>query len=61
MHKYLMEIRHFFLGYEPFIVEAENKVEALVVAKEYAKNHINWGGNYDMKSIRCVKKLKGDK
>lgn len=61
MHKYLMEIRHFFLGYEQFTVEADSKSEALIVAKDYAERHINWGGNYDMKSIRCVKKLKGDK
>ena len=58
MHKYLMEIRHYFSGYEQFIIEAEDKGDALVKAKEYAEKHICWGGNYDMKSIKCVKKLK---
>ena len=58
MHKYLMEIRQYFLGYEQFIIEAENKTDALTKAKEYAEKHICWGGNYDLKSIRCVKKLK---
>ena len=57
-HKYLMEIYRYFLGYEPFIVEAKSKTDALIVAKEYAERHIIWGGNYDIKNIRCVKKIK---
>ena len=58
MHKYLMEIYRFFSGYESFEVEAENKADALVKAKEYAIKHICWGGNYNIEDIRCVKKLK---
>ena len=43
MHKYLMEIRHFFCGYERFVIEAESKTDALIKGKEYAKKHICWG------------------
>lgn len=57
IHKYLMEIRHYFSGYEQFVIEAENKADALIKTKEYAEKHICWGGNYDRNSIRCVKKL----
>lgn len=57
-HKYLMEIYRYFSGYEPFVVEAKSKTDALIVAKEYAEKHIIWGGNYNIKDIRCVKKIK---
>lgn len=59
MNRYLMEIYRYFSGYEPFEIEAENKADALVKAKEYAEKHICWGGNYNSNDIRCVKKLKG--
>lgn len=60
MHKYLMEVLHYFLGYERFTVEAENKEDAVKKGKQYvltsAKHH--WD-NYDLNDVRCVKKLKG--
>ena len=59
MHEYLMEVRHYFSGYEPFKIEAEDKANALAKAREYVdKNPHYWGGNYDKRTIRCVKKLK---
>lgn len=35
MHKYQMEIKRWFGGYEPFVIEAENKADALAKAKQY--------------------------
>ena len=60
MHKYLMEIRHFFRGNEQFVIEAENKADALVKAKEHVDTDPHFfGGNYDKDIIKCVKKMKG--
>lgn len=59
MHKYLMEVRHYFLGYEQFIIEAENKTDAVEKGKLFVLR--NWkygGGNYNRNDVRCVKKLK---
>ena len=58
MHKYLMEARHFFRGKEQFAVTALNKEDAVLKGKEYI--HINGGGNYDIESVRCLKKLKAE-
>lgn len=62
MHKYLMEIRHYFRGYEQFTIEAESKVEAMEKAREHVKtNPRYWGGNYDTSTIRCIKKIQDKK
>ena len=58
---YLMKIEGFFSGWKQFRIEAENKTDAVVRAKEYCKRHPEYGhgGNYKLDSIQCVKKLKG--
>lgn len=62
IHKYLMEIRQFFSGYEQFTVEARSKAEALEKAKEYINTNPHFaGGNHERKSLRCVKKLQKGK
>lgn len=63
MHEYLMEVRHFFLGYERFTIKAENKPEALEKAKKYVlqEPRFSWGGNYDTNDVRLVMKLKPKK
>ena len=59
MNKYLMRIERYFSGWEQFEIEAENKQDAIVKAKEYYKKHpiYGHGGNYKFDSIECVKKL----
>lgn len=63
MHEYLMEVRHFFLGYERFTIKARNKPEALAVARLYVlqEPRFSWGGNYDTNDVRLVMKLKPKK
>lgn len=60
MHKYLMEVRHWFSGYERFVIEAENKEDAVKKGKQYVLTSAksNWD-NYNLNDVRCVKKLKG--
>lgn len=59
MNRYLMRIKGYFVGYKQFEIDAENKQDAIVKAKEYCKNHSEYGigGNYNLDSIECVKKL----
>ena len=38
-------------------IEATDKADALVKAREYARINIEWGGNYDSRSVQVVKKL----
>ena len=57
-NKYLMSITHFFGAKEQFEIEALNKADAI----EKAKKHILWnthyyGGNFDLNSIKCIKKI----
>lgn len=60
MRKYLMEVRHYFSGYEQFVIEAENKLDAVEKGKLYVLQDWKYsGGNYDRNSVRCVKKIKG--
>lgn len=59
MHTYKIKIRHYFKDYEYFNVDAENKAEALLVAKKFVDmNPYFWGGNFDKNSIEVVKKMK---
>lgn len=59
MNKYLMSIRHYFSGYEQFIVEAENKQDAIFKGLIFVKQNPKFycGGNYNLDSIKCIKKL----
>jgi hypothetical protein len=55
-----MEVRHYFSGYEQFVIEAENKLDAVEKGKLYVLQDWKYsGGNYDRNSVRCVKKIKG--
>lgn len=60
MNKYLMRIKGYFSGWDEFEIEAENKSDALSKASDFCKNSSKYGigGNYNLKSIECVKKLK---
>lgn len=55
MNKYLVSITRYFSGEETKEVEAKNKSDAVSVAKEYFRSFS--GCNYDLDSIKCVKKL----
>ena len=62
MHRYLMEIKRWFGGYVPFVIEAENKTGAMEKAKEYAqKTQPYCFDDYNKNDIRCVKKLKPER
>lgn len=58
-HKYLLGIRQWF-GYETqFVIEAENKNQAIEIGMVYVKRHSPFcSGGYDYNSVRCIKKLK---
>jgi hypothetical protein len=59
MHQYQMEIKRWFGGYVPFVIEAESKTDALAKAKVYVcQNPPYCWGDYDRSDVRCVKKLK---
>jgi hypothetical protein len=60
MNKYLMRIKGYFSGWEEFEVDAEDKDDAVLKATEFCKKSSKYGigGNYDLNSIKCVKKLK---
>lgn len=56
-----MKIEAYFSGWDTFEIEAENKQDALIKAKEFCRINPKYGigGNYKLNSIECVKKLKG--
>jgi hypothetical protein len=59
MNKYLMRIKGYFSGWNHFEIEANNKQDAIIKAKDYCKNNSKYsGGNFIFDSIECVKKLK---
>lgn len=57
---YLMKIKGYFSEWKEFRIEADNKQDAIIKAKEYCEKHSEFGigGNYNLNSIECVKKLK---
>lgn len=57
MHQYLMEIKHWLGGYDNFVIDAENKTEALAKARVFACQKYSWD-SYNLNDVRCVKKLK---
>lgn len=59
MNRYLMKIEAYFSGWDEFEIEAENKQDAVIKAKEFCRRHSKYGigGNYKFDSIVCVKKL----
>ena len=54
-----MKIEAYFSGWDEFEIEAENKQDAVIKAKEFCKRHSKYGigGNYKLDSIVCMKKL----
>ena len=62
MNQYQIEIQRYFSGPESFIIHAEDKTSARLRAKEYVANHpVYRSGNYNLDSIRVVKKLRNKK
>lgn len=61
MNRYLMRIEAYFSGWDEFEIEAVNKQDAMIKAKEFCKMSSKYGigGNYKFDSIECIKKLKG--
>lgn len=61
MNRYLMRIEAYFSGWDEFEIEAENKQDAMIKAKELCRTSSKYGigGNYKFDSIECIKKLKG--
>lgn len=59
MNTYLMSIVRYFGGTKTFTIEAEDKQDAIVKGLEFVKQNPMYasGGNYDLKSVRCVKKV----
>lgn len=54
-----MEVRRYFLGYEQFVIEAENKKDAVEKGKLFVKRSWQYdSSNYNTNDVRCVKKLK---
>lgn len=59
MHQYLMEIKRWFGGYVPFVIEAESKTDALEKAKAYVcKTQPYCFDDYNRNDVRCVKKIR---
>ena len=60
MNRYLMRIRGYFSGWKEFEIDAENRQDAVTRGTEYCRSQPEYahGGNYDLRSIECVKKLK---
>ena len=60
MNRYLIRIEAYFSGWDEFEIDAENKEDAVIKAKEFCKRHPKYGigGNYKLDSIKCVKKIK---
>ena len=56
MNKYLVAIRYFFEGYRTFVIEADNKSDALIKGKEYVRRI--GGGNYNLDDTKVIKKIK---
>ena len=59
MNRYLMRIEGYFSGWDEFEIDAEDKKDAVIKAKEYCKRHSKYGigGNYKFDSIKCIKKI----
>lgn len=56
MNRFLMDVLHYFRGHEQFEIEAEDKADAVEKGKEYLYKHSS--GNYQINSVKCLKKLK---
>ncbi len=54
---YRCSIKSFFGSTTYFEVEATDKADALMKARDHARTHIEWGGNYDSRSVTVIKKL----
>lgn len=57
MNKYIVAVYHYFSGYHNFIVNGENKADALMKAKLEAERL----GNYNTNDAKVIKKVKKDK
>lgn len=58
---YQCSIKSFFGSPTYFNIEATDKADALVKARKYARINIEWGGNYDSRSVAVIKKIQKKK
>lgn len=56
MHRYQMDVLHYFRGHETFEISGEDRADAVKNGKAYIARKP--GGNYQLESVKCVKKLK---
>ena len=62
MNQYLMSVYRYFNPRETFVIEAENKENAVRKGKIYVRQSPRFfGGNYDLNDVRCVKKINKNK
>ena len=57
VNRYQCSINHFAGAKVLFEVEATDKADALVKAREHARKNIQWGGNYLENTVRVIKKI----
>ena len=60
-NRYQCSINHFTGSKVLFEVEAVDKTDALEKAKEHARKHIQWGGNYLENTIKVIMKIQKKK
>ena len=59
MNNYLMAVTGFFTGDVQFVINAENKADAVKKGLEYVRSNPKYGGgNFKRNSVRVVKKLR---
>lgn len=62
MRSYLMTVHQFFSGDTEFVIEAENKEDAVARGTLYVKQSGKFlVGNCDYNSVKCIKKLQKKK
>ena len=58
MNQYLMSVHRYFNPRETFVIEAENKEDAVRKGKIYVRQSSQFfGGNYDLNDVKCIKKI----
>lgn len=59
MNAYLMTVTGFFAGDVQFVINAENKADAVKKGLEHVRSNPKYGGgNFKRDSVRVVKKLR---
>lgn len=58
--QYTVAVRKWFGGYDDIVVEANDRNDAVVRAREYIEKNYQ-KDRYDLRDIRCIKKNKPQK